>query len=333
MPTNYSYKNAVFTLAITDHLEGPLDRPSAEVYGETAELVRLADTLGVRYAWFAEHHIHAHRGHLPTPLLLALHLAGMTRRIHLGMAVTCLNLHPPLDIAEQVAVADHLMNGRLAPGFGSGATPMEATWLGVEDATDEPERHRRFETSLNIIRAAWEGSGGAGTHTFLPKPATDLRKRTWIAVNSEGAAQIAGRFGGNILFSHLRTPMQHNQYAAAYCAAGGAGLIAMNRPIYVGHDDAAAFAEAEPALRIAWRRFRAEGKIPADTPEPTATADLCAHPLNFIVGGPASVARQLQQLHASCPFDVLNAELRWEGLTHAQVLECLKRLAALIPQL
>jgi len=282
----------VFTLAITDHLEGPIDQPSAEVYGEAAELVRLADTLGVRYAWFAEHHIHVHRGHLPTPLLFALHLAGITHRIHLGMAVTCLNLHAPLDIAEQIAVADHLMNSRLAPGFGSGATAAEATWLGVDDATDEAERHHRFETSLNIIRAAWEGGGGAHTHTFLPRPADDLRKRTWIAANSQGAAQIAGRFGANILFSHLRTPMQHNQYIAAYRAAGGNGLIAMNRPVYVGHDDATAWAEAEPALRIAWRRFREEGKIPADTPEPTASADLCAHPLNFLVGGPTSVARQ-----------------------------------------
>jgi len=34
--------------------------------------------LGIRasMAWFAEHHFHAHRGHMPNPLLLALHLAA-----------------------------------------------------------------------------------------------------------------------------------------------------------------------------------------------------------------------------------------------------------------
>ena len=70
--------------------------------------MRLADRLGVKYAWFAEHHAHAHYGHLPTPLLYALHLAGQTKQIQLGTAIICLNLHDPLDVAEQVAVADVL---------------------------------------------------------------------------------------------------------------------------------------------------------------------------------------------------------------------------------
>jgi alkanesulfonate monooxygenase SsuD/methylene tetrahydromethanopterin reductase-like flavin-dependent oxidoreductase (luciferase family) len=321
----------MFAIGLTDHLESPADRPSTDVYAEAADVIGVADKLGVRYAWFAEHHAHAHRGHLPSPLLLALHLAGTTKRIHLGMAVTCLNQHGALESAEQVAVADHLMNGRLVPGFGSGSTPAEAAWLGVDDPVDESERHTRFEAALNVIRAAWEPTGNGRrpelpAGPFLPKPAPDLRQRTWIAVNSVGAATVAGRFGGNVLFSHLRTPIQHNEYTAAYRAAGGRGLIAMNRPIYVGADDAAAFAEAESALRTLWRRFRDEGKIPAATPEPEDVRELCGHPLNFIVGGPASVAQQVRALQATCPFDVLNVELRWDGLAHGQVLRSLRRL-------
>ena len=70
---------SLFDIGLTDHLEGR-DRPSAEIFDEVADLVRLADDLGVGYAWFTEHHAHAHHGHLPTPLLFALHLAGQTRR-------------------------------------------------------------------------------------------------------------------------------------------------------------------------------------------------------------------------------------------------------------
>src|SRR4051812_59194 len=106
----------MFSIGLTDHLEGPPDRSSAEIFDEVAQLVRLADDLGVRYGWFAEHHAHAHHGHLPTPLLYALHLAGRTRQIQLGTAIICLNLHHPLDVAEQVAVADILTGGRIAPG-------------------------------------------------------------------------------------------------------------------------------------------------------------------------------------------------------------------------
>ena len=145
-------------------------------------------------------------------------------------------------------------------------------------------------------------------------------------MNSAGSARIAGSLGFNMLFSHLRTPEQYRTYAATYRESGGTGLIAANRPVFVGPDDATAFDLAEPALRLLWRRFRSEGKIPADTPEPTRPQDLCGHPINFIVGGPASVARQLHALHEQVPFDVANVEVRWAGLSHEAVRDSLKRL-------
>src|SRR5688572_4405806 len=106
----------MIAIGTTDHVEGPLERGSREVFDEVADLVRLADELGVRYAWFSEHHDHVHRGHLPTPLLFALHMLTQTKQIELGSAVICLNLHHPLDVAEQIAVADVLSNGRLSIG-------------------------------------------------------------------------------------------------------------------------------------------------------------------------------------------------------------------------
>ncbi len=326
-----------FVIGLTDHLEGPRERPSAAIFDEVADLVRLADHLGVQYAWFSEHHAHAHYGHMPTPLLYALHLAGQTRSIRLGTAIICLNLHHPLDIAEQVAVADILSNGRMAIGFGSGSTPEEFGLFGLPE-TDDHERHARFEEALALIRSAWSGTF-AGTedgkfpryfavppHDPLPVPSADLSTRCWVAVNSIGSARIAGSFNFNMLFSHLRTPEQYRLYRAAYRAAGGTGLVAANRPVFVGPDDASAFARVEPALRTLWRRFRAEGKIPAETPEPSRPDDLCGHPLNFIVGGPESVARQLHELYVVAPFDVANVEVRWAGLPHELVCDSLRRL-------
>ena len=72
------------------------EKPAQQTFAEVAEQTKLADELGYTIAWFAEHHAHAHRGHLPTPLSFVLHLAGRTRRIQLGAAVVCLNLHHPL---------------------------------------------------------------------------------------------------------------------------------------------------------------------------------------------------------------------------------------------
>jgi alkanesulfonate monooxygenase SsuD/methylene tetrahydromethanopterin reductase-like flavin-dependent oxidoreductase (luciferase family) len=160
----------------------------------------------------------------------------------------------------------------------------------------------------------------------LPRVASDLARRCWTATNSLGAARIAGRLNLNVLFSHLRTVEQYRAYTAAYRAAGGRGLIAANRPVFVGTDDASAFAQAEPALRILWRRFRDEGKIPAETTEPSSIEALCGHPINFIVGGPEKVARELMELQAAAPFDVANVEVRWAGLSHSLMMESLRRL-------
>ena len=322
----------MFTIGFTDHMEGPAGRSSKSIFDELTDLVRLADELGVRYAWFSEHHAHMHQGHLPAPLLFALHLAGRTRQIQPGTAVICLNLRHPVDVAEQAAVADILAGGRLAVGFGSGSTPEEFEMFGL-DVTSEQERHARFEEALRVIQAAWSGEWiGAAPSYFtippriLPVPARDLQGRCWVAVNSNGSAAIAGRLGFNILFSHLRTPEQYRGYRRAYLAAGGKGLVAANRPVIVGPDDATAFERAEPALRLLWRRFRDEGKVAAETPEPLSIDGLASHPINFIVGGPATVARQLLALNAEVPYDVANVEVRWAGLSHEHVCESLRRL-------
>jgi len=312
-------------LALTDHLEGPASQPSAQIYEEITSLIRQGDAQGLDYTFFTEHHAHVHQGHLPTPLLFALHLAGQTRRVRLGTAVVCANLHHPLDVAEQVAVADLLTGGRLAPGFGSGSTPEELTLFNLPQST-ETERHTQFERTLERILSAWFPSKPEVHVPILPHPLPDLPARCWLAVNSLGAARIAGRFNFNVLFSHLRTPEQYSQYRAAYHAAGGTRLIAANRPVYISDTDAHAFDEAEPALRTLWRRFQQEGKIAAEVKEPSNPRDLCAHPLNFIVGSPHSVAKDLLHLHHHSPYDVANLELRWPPLSPAQVQSSLTRL-------
>ena len=306
--------------ALLDHIEAPRERPSTEVYEEVAGYVRLADALGFDYYWFSEHHSHIHYGHLPWPLLLALHLASQTQRIQLGTAIICLNLHHPRAFAEQAALADCLMQGRLAPGFGSGSSPTEFALFGHE-VTQEQTRHAHFATALEQILAIWRSPES------LPQAHPELHARSWQAVNSVGSAQIAGRLGMNMMYSHLRTPDQYKQYRRAYLDAGGTGLIAANRPVYVGTDDATATTEVEPALRALWRRFRSEGKIPAETPEPDDPSLLCGHPLNFLVGGPERVAAQIAALRAETDFDVINLEPNWAGLSSEQIRACLTRLA------
>src|SRR5437588_347818 len=155
---------------LTDHLEAPRGQNAAAVYQQVATRTILADQLGFDYAWFSEHHAHAHYGHLPAPLLFALHLAGRTKRIRLGTAIICLNLHHPLDIAEQVAVADILSGGRIAPGFGSGSTPEEYSYFGSFEPPED-ERHERFAEALEIVVEAWSGHVSGKPRRYFAIPA------------------------------------------------------------------------------------------------------------------------------------------------------------------
>ena len=179
------------------------------------------------------------KGTCPPPCCLPLHLAGQTRSIRLGTAIICLNLHHPLDVAEQVAVADLLTNGRMAVGFGSGSTPEEFSLFGLAE-TGDLERHARFEESLRLILSAWSEHGiqvdpEAGSspslrffsvppHQLLPIPAADLARRCWVAVNSIGSARIAGALDFNVLFSHLRTPEQYRDIAPLIEKQGAQGF-------------------------------------------------------------------------------------------------------------
>ena len=318
--------------ALTYHVEGSRCRKSEEIYEEIARQVVLADELGFDYAWFAEHHSHVHLGHLPCPLLLALHLTSRTKRIRLGAAVICLNMHHPVDVAEQVAVADLLTGGRISPGFGSGSTPEELALFGLPPV-DSDTRHARFAESLRIIRDVWAGHGpsqprgaGPGYDVPLPLARPDLSERSWLAANSLEAARIAGAGGHNMMFSFLRSPEQYEALYAAYREAGGRGSVAANRPTYVGEDDDSAWRDAEPALRILWRRFVGEGKIPRDRPEPERFT-LDNAPGQFLVGSAETVAAFIQDLRERIPFDTFNIEPRWEGLSPALVHASLRRFA------
>ena len=88
--------------------------------------------------------------------------------------------------------------------------------------------------------------------------------------------------------------------------------MAANRPIFVGEDDADAWAQAERPLRILWKRFVEEGKIPRDRSEPERFTRENA-PGQFLVGGPETIIRFVRDLHGRVPFDVFNVEPRWAG--------------------
>jgi alkanesulfonate monooxygenase SsuD/methylene tetrahydromethanopterin reductase-like flavin-dependent oxidoreductase (luciferase family) len=89
------------------------------VYESALEQMLAAEGLGYGSVWIAEHHFNDY-GLCPAPPVLASYLAARTRTLRLGMGVSLLPLHHPVDLAEQLAVLDVVSGGRLDVGIGRG---------------------------------------------------------------------------------------------------------------------------------------------------------------------------------------------------------------------
>ena len=83
----------------------------------TVTLARLAEELGFRRVWYAEHHNMPSIASAATSVLIA-HVAANTTRIRLGAGGVMLPNHAPLTIAEQFGTLAELHPGRIDLGLG-----------------------------------------------------------------------------------------------------------------------------------------------------------------------------------------------------------------------
>jgi len=89
-------------------------------------------------------------------------VAARTERVRLGPLVLVFAYRHPLQLAKMVATLDVVSGGRIVLGAGVGWNTREFEALGIDPAG----RGRRFEESLDIVRALWRGetvtrTGGA----------------------------------------------------------------------------------------------------------------------------------------------------------------------------
>ena len=122
------------------------------VIGETLREARLADELGVDTIWLAEHHFDGVCAYVD-PVSFAAALATATRRAKIGFAVIQTSLHHPVRLAEQLALIDHLSQGRLIVGLGRGTAYNIYDYQGY--GIDHEEAQARFEEAESIILKAW----------------------------------------------------------------------------------------------------------------------------------------------------------------------------------
>ncbi len=127
----------------------PPSRRYAEVLREDREAVVLADRLGYREAFIGEHLVDSAET-ITSSLAFIAHLADACPSITFGTGVLPLANYHPVMAAAQVAMVDHLVDGRLVLGVGPGV-PGDAEAVGDQGS----DRNRKAQEALDHMLRIW----------------------------------------------------------------------------------------------------------------------------------------------------------------------------------
>ncbi len=170
---------------------------ATDLYQAAIEMARYADAKGGVSVMVSEHH-HSSDGYLPSPLVLASAIAGVTQRIPIQVGALLLPLHDPVRIAEDMLVLDHVSRGRVSYILAVGYRPEEYGMLGRAFR----ERGARMDECLDVLRRAFTGEpfDYQGRRVWLrPRPATPGGPTLFLGGHSKPAIRRAARHGLGML--------------------------------------------------------------------------------------------------------------------------------------
>ncbi|NQU69964.1 MAG: LLM class flavin-dependent oxidoreductase [Rhodospirillales bacterium] len=130
----------------------PITRNYREVLDEDREAIILADRLGYEEALLGEHYTDLAEP-ITSSLMFFASLARDAPRIKLGSAVINLPSYHPATIAGQVAMLDHLLDGRYIFGIGPGGVRSDIEMFGNLDL----DRNAKMVEAFDHILALWTG--------------------------------------------------------------------------------------------------------------------------------------------------------------------------------
>ena len=114
--------------------------------------LRWADELGFSEAWIGEHHTAPWEPH-PAPDLLVAQALMQTKRMRIGPGGFLMPYHHPAELANRVAMLDHLAQGRLNFGVAASGLPSDWAMFNVDGMSGQ---HREMtRESLDIILRLW----------------------------------------------------------------------------------------------------------------------------------------------------------------------------------
>jgi luciferase family oxidoreductase group 1 len=275
----------------------------AQALAHSVDLARLAERLGYRRVWVAEHHNMPGIASSSPPVLIA-HLAASTTSIRVGAGGVMLPNHAPLVVAEQFGMLEALHPGRIDLGIGraAGTDPVTAAALRRHPPTVEGDE---FPAQFGELMAYFEG-----THPQITAvPGRGYRPAIWLLGSSDYSAYVAGILGLPFSFAHHFASRNTLGAVTAYRSAfrPSAELerpyVSLGVPVVCAETTERAQWLARPSA-LSFVRLRQGRPMQLATPEEAADYTFTpaekewvrAWTAPLVVGDPAEVRRALQDL-------------------------------------
>jgi luciferase family oxidoreductase group 1 len=187
----------------------------AEAIAETVELARLAEELGYRRYWLAEHHAIAALAD-PCPEILVARVASATSRIRVGTGGVLLPYYSPLKIAEQFRMLEALFPGRIDLGLGRAPGGDPRTALALMDG--EYPGAERMPQQVHDLIGFLDGTLPP-THPYVnvkAQPAGNTSPEVWLLGSSDYSGALAAQLGVRFAFAHFITAFGGEIVSRAY---------------------------------------------------------------------------------------------------------------------
>jgi luciferase family oxidoreductase group 1 len=195
-------------ISVLDLVPVRSDQSTADALAATRGLARVADELGLRRDWRAEHHNMPAVGATNPPVLVAM-VAAVTERIRVGSGGVMLPNHAPLVVAEQFALLEAAHPGRIDLGIGRapGTDPVTAWALRHGGGGVEDDAVARFPEYVDNITAMLSPGGvglalAGGTHVLRATPHATSVPDLWLLGSSDYSARLAAQKGLPYVFAH-----------------------------------------------------------------------------------------------------------------------------------
>jgi alkanesulfonate monooxygenase SsuD/methylene tetrahydromethanopterin reductase-like flavin-dependent oxidoreductase (luciferase family) len=298
-----------------------------EVLGRRLDFAVAAEQAGIGHYHVTEHH-GTPLSVCPSPNLFLAALSQRTSAMRIGALVNVLPAYHPLRLAEEIAILDQLTGGRLDLGVGSGVSPYELGYFGVDMA----QAKAVYAEMLDAVTTAL--STGAMRHEGTLVPSVDAELSVtpvqrphpplWYASSNTKTAEWAGERGVNFVGRWNGggfVPAVHAYWDAWRRGAGAASgaavpRIGMAARVYIGETDASAaerFRKADDVyLRRLLKLWHDHGNHNPDAAFNTDTA-LAAG--NSLAGAAETVRDHLVEQVRQAPVNYFEVTLAFGDLT------------------